>query len=119
MDPSSNDPNPPGVFGGVSWEWRSENAIREVQALVAVREFVERYGRVPTQKSWAAAHMTPREKTVRNRFGSVRAALATARAMSRTRLGMLGRISRTSDRKSLPCDQECRSDGLVRGIVWL
>jgi hypothetical protein len=75
VDPSSHNPNPPGVFEGSPWEWITEDSARDGEALEAVREFIERYGAMPNQRSWAAASIRPAEKTIRSRFGSFRAAI--------------------------------------------
>lgn len=74
MDPSSHNTNRSGVFGGASWEWIIEDNARDAQALDAVRRFVADRGELPTQDSWAAAGMSPCERTIRKRFGSFRAA---------------------------------------------
>ena len=78
VDPSSHYPNPPGVFDGAPWEWMTEDAARDTEALEAVGRFVAEHGRLPTQDSWTAASMSPCERTVRNRFGSFRAAADAA-----------------------------------------
>ena len=78
MDPSSHITNPPGVFGGPAFEWVTEDSEREAEALDAVRRFVEEYCELPTQDSWTAACMSPYTRTVRNRFGSFRAAAQLA-----------------------------------------
>ncbi len=78
MDPSSHFTNPPGVFSGPALDWLTEEAARDIEALDAVRRFVETYGAVPTQDSLPAAGMTPSERTVRKRFGSFKAAVAAA-----------------------------------------
>ncbi len=49
-----------------------------IEALAALRGFKVEYGRPPTASSWTAAGMTPCEKTIRNRFGSFRKAIAAA-----------------------------------------
>jgi hypothetical protein len=78
VGPSSHHTNPPGVFEGPTFEWATEDSVRDAEALEAVRRFAEDYGQVPTQASWAAAGMSPCERTVRKRFGSFRAAMAAA-----------------------------------------
>ena len=70
VDPSSHNTNPPGVFGGPSLEWLTEDAARNAEALDAVIRFIEQHGQLPTQDSWTAAGMSPCERTVRTRFGS-------------------------------------------------
>jgi hypothetical protein len=47
-------------------------------ALTAVRKFIDDHGRVPTANLWAAARLSPSEKTIRRRFGSFRAAARLA-----------------------------------------
>src|ERR1700716_4119203 len=47
VDPSSHNPNPPGVFGGPAWEWKTEIAARNSEVHEAVKRFVEEPGRVP------------------------------------------------------------------------
>ncbi len=69
---------PAGVFDGPAFEWVTEDAVRDAVALEAVRRFAEEYGRMPTQESWAAAGMSPCERTVRKRFGNFRAAMEEA-----------------------------------------
>jgi len=78
VDPSSHNTNPPGVFGGPSLEWLTEDAARSAEALDAVSRFIELHGQAPTQDSWTAAGMSPCERTVRARFGSFRAAAEVA-----------------------------------------
>lgn len=56
----------------------TEDAARDAGALDAVRRFIEEYGELPTQDSWTVAGMSPCERTVRNRFGSFRAAAKLA-----------------------------------------
>jgi hypothetical protein len=74
VDPSSHNTNPPGLFGGPSLEWLTEDAARNAEALDAVSRFIEQHRMVPTQDSWTVAGMSPCERTVRARFGSFRAA---------------------------------------------
>ena len=83
MDPSSHFTNRSGVFSGPPWEWETEDSARDADALEAVRRFVSEYGQIPTQDSWAAAGMSPCERTVRKRFGSFRAAVEVASAGDR------------------------------------
>jgi hypothetical protein len=47
-------------------------------ALDALRRFVAETGAVPTAASWTAAGMSPSEKTIRRRFGSLRVAALQA-----------------------------------------
>jgi len=70
--------NPPGVFGGPSLEWLTENAKRDAEVLDAVSRFGGQHRQLPTQDSWTAAGMSPCERTVRARFGSFRAAAEAA-----------------------------------------
>ncbi len=51
VDPSSHSTNPPGVFSGPIWEWDTEDAARDEEALKAVRRFIEEKGTMPTQDS--------------------------------------------------------------------
>ena len=67
------DPN--GVFGGRAFEWITQAAERDAEALAAVRRFVDEFGVMPSKDSWTAAGMSPCERTVRKRFGSFRAAM--------------------------------------------
>ncbi len=83
-DPSSHNTNRPGVFDGPAFEWVKEDAVRNAVALEAVRRFAAEYGRMPTRDSWAAAGMSPCERTVRKRFGSFRAAMEEAGVQPRT-----------------------------------
>lgn len=47
-------------------------------AHAAIRDFITEHGKRPTADSWTAAGMHPSEKTIRNRFGSFRAAAELA-----------------------------------------
>jgi hypothetical protein len=78
VDPSSHFTNQAGVFGGPAWEWETEDAARDAEALDAVRRFIDENGAMPTQDSWSTAGMRPCERTVRKRFGSFKAAAAAA-----------------------------------------
>lgn len=59
-------------------EWTTEADAPDVEVLDAVRRFVSERGQLPNQDSWTAASMSPCERTVRNRFGSFRAAADAA-----------------------------------------
>jgi hypothetical protein len=78
VDPSSHNTNPFGVFDGPAFNWMTEAAERDAEALAAVRRFIDEVGSEPAQDSWAAAGMRPSEKTIRNRFGSFRNAIERA-----------------------------------------
>ena len=78
MDPSPHNTNPADVFGGPAFRWQTKDSARDSEALDAVRRFVQEHGHMPTQDSWAAAGVTPCERTVRQRFGSFRAAVEAA-----------------------------------------
>ena len=65
-------------FAGGTYEVPTFEEDRDDEALAAVREFVERFGTLPNQRSWAAARMSPAEKTIRDRFGSFKDAIAAA-----------------------------------------
>jgi len=71
-----------GVFSGPRWESDTEDAARDEEALKAVRRFIEEKGTMPTQDSWTAAAMSPRERTIRKRFGRAAATLAKHRYAS-------------------------------------
>jgi hypothetical protein len=64
---------PTRVFGGRAFEWITEAAERDAEALAAARRFVDEFVVMPTRDSWTAAGMSPCERTVRKRFGSFRA----------------------------------------------
>jgi hypothetical protein len=70
--------NPGAVFDGASFELSDSAAERVDEALAAVRSFVEAHGVAPTAELWVAAGMSPSEHTIRRRFGSFKAAVATA-----------------------------------------
>ncbi len=55
-----------------------DHQFPEELALEAVRQFIEDHRQVPTAELWAAAGLTPSEKTIRRRFGSFRAAARLA-----------------------------------------
>lgn len=76
MDPRWRHKNHPGEFAVGNYEVPTFDEDRDGEALKAVREFIERYGTMPDQRSWAAARMSPAEKTIRNRFGSFKNAIA-------------------------------------------
>ena len=78
VDPSSHNTNPGAVFEGASFELSDNAADRVDVALAAIRSFVEAHGVAPTAESWVAAGMSPSEHTIRRRFGSFRAAMASA-----------------------------------------
>jgi hypothetical protein len=52
--------------------------LPEDLALAAIRNVIDEHGERPTADSWTAAGMCPSEKTIRNRFGSFRAAAEAA-----------------------------------------
>ncbi len=78
--PRSNNPNHRTAFEGEPVPIGDFHQEREAIAIVAIHEYVERFGRLPTGEAWAAAGMTPSEKTIRRRFGSFRAAIQAAQA---------------------------------------
>lgn len=59
---------------------------RRVAALEAIRHYTARFNRMPTAAGWAAAGMTPSEKTIRRLFGSFRAAFDAAESDAPARL---------------------------------
>jgi hypothetical protein len=71
VDPSSDNTNPPGVFGGPALEWLTEDAVRDAEVLDAVSRFIEHHRQLPTQDTWTSAGMSPCERTVRARFRQV------------------------------------------------
>jgi hypothetical protein len=54
--------------------YAEDHRVPEELALEAVRQFIDDRGQVPTADQWAAAGLSPSEKTIRRRFGSFRAA---------------------------------------------
>ena len=86
-DPSSHFTNRPGVFSGPAFDWLTETAERDAEALDAVRRFVADHGTMPTQDSWTASGMSPCERTIRKRFGSFRAAADEAERRERMAAG--------------------------------
>ena len=80
VDPSSRHKNRSDEFKGASYQVSDVLSDREEGILDSVRRFVAEHNRLPDQRTWTAAAMTPSEKTVRNRFGSFRAAATAAGA---------------------------------------
>ena len=81
--PRSNNPNHLSVFVGEQVPIGDFRHDSDTFAIAAVREYVERVGRLPTGEAWFAAGMKPSEKTIRRHFGSFRAAIQAAGAAGR------------------------------------
>jgi hypothetical protein len=73
VDPAIHNSNT-SVFGGRVIGLDRCDHVSSDRALEAVRQFLADHGSIPTAASWAAAGMSPSEKTIRRRFGSFRAA---------------------------------------------
>lgn len=79
VDPAIHNSNASKFRGGrLAVLSTDDPRFPEGLALEAVRQFVEDYGQVPTADLWAAAGLSPSEKTIRRRFGSFRAAARLA-----------------------------------------
>ncbi len=74
-DPRLRHKNHAAEFATAPYEVVDAEDDRNMAALHAVREFMERHGRPPTQETWTAARMTPSERTIRRPFGSFAAAV--------------------------------------------
>jgi len=79
VDPAIQNSNTPKFRGGrLAVPSTEDHRFPEDLALEAVRQFMEDHGQVPTAVLWAAAGLSPSEKTIRRRFGSFRAAARLA-----------------------------------------
>ena len=94
VDPAIHNSNTRRFRGSRLRTLAGNHRIDEEIALEAVRDFIVRFGAPPTAASWAAAGMTPSEKTIRRRFGSFRAALEAA--------GLVAKGSSSADARSVP-----------------
>ena len=70
VDPSSHRTNPPVVFSRPEFEWVTEAAERDVEALDAVRKVHQAVWRRAESGFLGCSRHDPCEKTIRNRFGS-------------------------------------------------
>ncbi len=77
MDPGIHNSNT-FEFGGRRFRLGLNSSRASDQALEAVRRFVAKRDIVPTAASWTHAGMSPSEKTIRRRFGSLKAAVQCA-----------------------------------------
>lgn len=79
MDPAIHNSNTRKFRGGrLAVPSTEDHRFPEEVALEAVRQFIQDHGKVPTAELWAAAGLSPSEKTIRRRFGSFRAAARLA-----------------------------------------
>jgi hypothetical protein len=79
VDPAIHNSNTRKFRGGrLAVPSTEDHRFPEELALEAVRQFTEDRGQVPTADQWAAAGLSPSEKTIRRRFGSFRAAARLA-----------------------------------------
>ena len=113
MDPRLRHKNSASEFVASPYETADAEDDRDMAALCAVREFMERHGRIPTQETWTAARMTPSERTIRRRLSSFRAAADQAGLCS-------GDGWRQRDESLLSATMTCLGSGshercLVRG----
>jgi hypothetical protein len=78
VDPAIHNSNTFKFRGGrLTVPSTEDHRFPEELALEAVRHFMEDH-QVPTAELWAAAGLSPTEKTIRRRFGSFRAATRLA-----------------------------------------
>lgn len=92
VDPRCRHKNRSGEFSGATYEVPTFEVDRANEAVVAIREFIERFGALPNQRSWAA------EKTIRNRFGSFKEAIAAALTWTESPCRFLGWSGLATDR---------------------
>src|SRR6266567_8561259 len=68
VDPAIQNSNTPQFRGGrLAVPSTEDHRFPEDLALEAVRQFMEDHGQVPTAVLWAAAGLSPSEKTIRRR----------------------------------------------------
>jgi hypothetical protein len=79
VDPAIHNSNTSTFRGGrLAVPYAEDHRFPADVALKAVRQFIGDRGHVPTADQWAAAGLSPSEKTIRRRFGSFRAAARLA-----------------------------------------
>jgi hypothetical protein len=79
VDPAIHSSNTSKFRGArLAVPYAEDHRFPEEVALEAVRQFIDGRGQVPTADQWAAAGLSPSEKTIRRRFGSFRAAATLA-----------------------------------------
>ena len=79
VDPAIHNSNTSKFSGGrLAVPSTEDHRFPEELALEAVRQFMHDHGQIPTAVLWAAAGLSPGEKTIRRRFGSFRAAARLA-----------------------------------------
>jgi hypothetical protein len=78
VDPRCRHKHRSVEFHGAPYTVADVDDDRDEAILHGIRRFIADLGQLPNQKSWTIARMTPSEKTVRNRFGSFKAAAEAA-----------------------------------------
>jgi hypothetical protein len=79
VDPAIHNSNTRKFRGGrLTVTSTDDHRFPEELALEAVRKFMYGHQQIPTAELWAAAGLSPSEKTIRRKFGSFRAAARLA-----------------------------------------